>query len=278
MDSEILITKLSSFYSDNSKHANYQNIPEFVRDAINYREIINEEWRGDTARYKYILEELVELGSLSICDVGANTGFFSLSLAHRFSSANVFAFEGNRNHTEFMKIIKEAFSITNIEIENYYIDYDGIEILGQYDVLLNLNVLHHAGIDFDKDKTGYEELDRYLVEYLQKLLPKTKRIIFQMGYNWGGNKSKPIVELNDDLGKILFTTKTFNKAGWGLKKIAHITKNKSFAYVNYPEEITRMIAMGTINQDIKEYISKLELNKFSEFYRRPIFLFDRHKS
>ncbi len=152
--------RLANLYKDHSKHSNYQNIPEFVKESIGYSETINEEWRGDTARYKYIIDVVRNLKPKSVCDVGANTGLFSLSLAHQFPDVKVTAFEGNEIHVEFMTLVKEAFSLENIEIKNLYVDYEGIQYLGRYDMMLNLNVLHHAGVDFDKDIARYERLDK----------------------------------------------------------------------------------------------------------------------
>lgn len=272
MMADVLKKQLTKLYKDNSKHSNYQNIPEFVKERIGYSEVINEEWRGDTARYKYILQELDIINPTSICDIGANTGFFALSIAHKYPDCKVTAFEGNQNHVEFMNMIKKAFSMNNIEIVNQYIDYDNIDKLGTYDVMLNLNVMHHAGVDFDKDKTGFDNLDEYLIKYLKKITAKTSYVIYQMGYNWGGNKSKPIVELHNDLGKIQYSSDVFDKSGWTIKKISHTMKNGSMKYENYPDAFINIQNKGYHNPLLSNYIKVLQLNTFSEFYRRPIFV------
>jgi hypothetical protein len=272
MLAEELKKRLTNFYKDNSKHSNYQNIPEFVKNSIGYSEVINEEWRGDTARYAYIIHELERRNPKSICDIGANTGFFSLSLAYQYPNIKVMAFEGNQNHVEFMKLIKQTYTLDNIEIVNEYIDYDNIEILGNYDVMLNLNVLHHAGVDFDKDKAGFDSLDEYLVKYLKKLIVKSKNIIYQMGYNWGGDKSKPIVELQNDLGKLKYSHKIFERSGWEIQQISHITKNGTLRYKNYPDSFIDLQNKDYQKPEFLDYINALRLGTFSEFYRRPIFV------
>ena len=67
--------KLADLYNDQTKHARYQNIPEFVCQALNYSESIDENWRGDSARYQYLLKEF-SLGAEHVFgDIGANTGF-----------------------------------------------------------------------------------------------------------------------------------------------------------------------------------------------------------
>jgi hypothetical protein len=272
MPPENLKQQLTILYQDHSKHSQYQNIPEFVKETIGYSEPINEEWRGDTARYQCIVAAIEKLTPSSICDVGANTGFFSLSLAQRFPEIAVTAFEGNPNHVEFMKLIKEAFSLGNIEIKNYYIDDEGIGELGQYDMMLHLNVLHHAGVDFDKEKATYTNLQNYLITYLKKVRQNAKTMVFQMGYNWGGNKQKPIVELQDDYGKLRYSADVFAKAGWEIQAIAHVIKDGSLAYKNYPSQFSQVISHGGQNEALLEYIRSQQLQCFSEFYRRPIFL------
>jgi hypothetical protein len=272
MPSEELKNRLIELYGDRSKHSQYQNVPEFVRDSIGYAEKIDEEWRGDTARYNYIVEEIKNQKPASICDIGANTGFFSLSLAHKFPGIKVTAFEGNEKHVEFMRLIQGAFALDNLTIIEKYIDKNGIEYLGHYDMLLHLNVLHHAGVDFDKDKTNRVSLDDYLIAYFKDLIAKTNTMIFQMGYNWGGDKSQPIVELHNDFGKIDYSLGVFEKSGWKASKIAHIEKEKSLVYKNYSSSFVDALYQDRHNSSLRDIVHALGLHTYSEFYRRPIFI------
>ncbi|HVN48275.1 MAG TPA: hypothetical protein VMU30_05575 [Bacteroidota bacterium] len=277
MPIEELKEKLMALYGEQSKHSHYQNVPEFVKKSIGYSEIINEEWRGDTARYRYIVHEVEQLKPGSICDIGANTGFFSLSLANKFPNLKITAFEGNPVHVEFINLIKDAFSIGNVELKNRYVDYESIDNSGHYDLMLHLNVLHHAGVDFDTHLVNYNSFEDYAVKYFEKLKTVTNTLVFQMGFHYGGNKTLPIIKVSDDVGKILFIRSIYKRVGWRLRSVAYINRNAQgeLEYRNAPKQIIDAIEKNdTATSELVEYITKLHLDAYSEFYRRPIFIFD----
>jgi hypothetical protein len=274
---ESLRMKLHELYSDQSKHSVYQNIPEFVRDALGYTETINERWRGDSTRWEHMRGNL-EIGNESILDVGANIGFFTLSLAHKYPGTVCTALECNPNHTEFIRLVASHFSIKNVRIRSQYLDYAALESLEWYDAILHYNVLHHAGVDFDKDLVlNKESLFDYLVRYMVKIGEHCNRIVFQMGYNWGGNKMQPVVALQDDAGKIVYNCRLMLQAGWAIKAIAtsysHIGDIPVF-HKNLPEDV--IVAANardeaTLRSCLRELLDPA-IDTFSEFYRRPLFV------
>ena len=269
--------RLQALYHDDTKHANYQNIPAFVRDAMGYSESIDEGWRGDTARYRLILDEL-QIGSNQVIgDVGANTGFFTLSLAHANPQSRFVAYETNANHVDFVRLIADAFEMTNVTVLPTAVDLAGIDRLSQHDVLLHLNVLHHAGHDFDRalvDSTdGFFD---YAVDYLRRLRHKTAALVFQMGSNWGGDKATPIVPVRDDCGKIMLTQRLFAEAGWRVTSIAMATHQEdAVVYRRLPAELLEVIERNSAATEIPQlttFVDDLDLDRFpGEFYRRPIF-------
>ncbi|HGY55159.1 MAG TPA: hypothetical protein ENK44_05635, partial [Caldithrix abyssi] len=127
------IENLKKLYFDESKHSIYQNIPAFVQEALEYTVEIDERWRGDTARWQNLLQQ-VNFDQLEVIgDIGANTGFFSLSLAHRFPNLKVYAYESNANHHDFMNAIKSQFRMNNIVVENKIVDLDNVENIHRHD-------------------------------------------------------------------------------------------------------------------------------------------------
>jgi hypothetical protein len=283
MNNPELIEKLKSLYSDNSKHSRYQNIPAFVRQELGYSETIDENWRGDTARYNYLLNQFDFTKEMVIGDIGANTGFFSLSLAHKYPNLKVYAYECNPKHVEHIEIIKDYFSLSNLFVEQEMLNLKNIDNLKHHDLIINFNVLHHAGVDYDRDIVNLDNFESYATAYLAKLREKTEKIIFQMGYNWGGNKQKPIIKLSNDLDKIDFTAKIFQKAGWKIDIIAIIKKNENNYYENIRKDIFEILVNSndchTEHLDIlNDYINKLNLKVYSEFYRRPILVCKRDQS
>src|SRR5437764_15156702 len=94
--------ELKALYGDASKHSVYQSIPEFVSTALGYSEVIDDGWRGDRPRLAYLLTVRRPADGELWGDFGANTGFFTLSLAHRYPNARFAAIEAHPNHAEFL--------------------------------------------------------------------------------------------------------------------------------------------------------------------------------
>lgn len=267
------IAELEQLYFDGTKHARYQNIPGFVQDALGYTVEIDEQWRGDTARYQNLLNNFDFKNIKNIGDIGANTGFFSLSIGRRFPQIEVNAYEANANHSAFIQNIVNQFGLDNVQVHNLSVDLRGVDDLGQHDCLLNYNVLHHAGVDFDKGLATLETFAQYAEDYLGRLAGKTKYMIFQMGFHWGGNKTKPIIHVNNDAGKVLFMSEIFRKSHWKIDKIFTVRQAGIFKYVEMDNEIIETLNEHPQSAEtgIKEFYAKYDLPAFSEFYRRPIF-------
>jgi len=273
----MLKEKLEALYNDGSKHSRYQNIPAFVRNELGYTETIDENWRGDTARYTYLTETLSFGDGKSIGEIGANTGFFTLSLAHSNPSSTFYAYEINPTHAAFIQDIGDSFQMKNLVVKAQGVDMEGIALMENHDILLNYNVLHHAGVDFDSDKlSSVDEYEAYATEYLKRMAAKTKKMVFQIGSNWGGNKLKPIIPLSDDAEKIAFNARMFKNAGWKILDISlHTRLNGSLEYRAISPDILELINCCTIGEEkslIEKLVDLTEFPNFSEFYRRPIFI------
>ena len=144
-----LANELHALYQEPSKHHGYQSVPDFVTAAINYREPIDQSWRGDRCRLDYLLRALPFEHLTSVTDIGANTGYFSLSLAHAFPHLQVTACEPDRAHAKFLRTIASAFSLTNLDVIPKGVTLRALSGFQPKDAVLLLNVLHHAGYDFD---------------------------------------------------------------------------------------------------------------------------------
>jgi SAM-dependent methyltransferase len=279
-EQDALLDRLGELYSDSSKHSVYQSIPTFIQDSLNYRESINERWRGDSARWAY-LHKYLDLNNRSILDIGANTGFFTLSLAHMYPESTCTALEGNANHAEFIELVKAHYQMSNVRVLHRYLDFAGLDKLGTYDTVLLFNVLHHAGVDFDEPLIpSRDDLYAYLVRYLTKLRNHCDQLLFQMGYNWGGNKQQPIVALANDSEKYIYTNRFLQEAGWS---IAHMVATYGcddmvpVYHQNLPDDVVNAANArdaSTLRRRLDELLAP-DLDTFSEFYRRPIFVCTR---
>jgi SAM-dependent methyltransferase len=266
--------QLRQLYSDSSKHASYQNIPAFVRNALGYQEVIDESWRGDTARYAYLLTALDLRPGQCVADVGANTGFFVLALAHRYPECQFVAYESHSNHVEFMRLIIDAFDLANVVVQETAVNLQRVDSLPQFDVILHLNVLHHAGYDFDGELVNApEEVADYAASYLSRLAGKASRLAFQIGYNWGGDKTRSIVSPQDQMGMIAWLVHLLPRAYWQVDAMAFATRDEhnDIVYRDLPRNLVTASQQAGDAAELAQAVQAYQLDQFrGEFYRRPL--------
>ena len=271
--------ELKALYGDSSKHSVYQSVPDFVSEALGYSEAIDEGWRGDKPRLRYLCAVRRPADGETWGDFGANTGFFTLSLAHDYPTAHFTAIEANPNHARFIRRVAEYFGIANVQVLDHAIGLRELHDLPRFDFLLHLNVLHHAGHDFDRDLVhGPAEFPAYAVSYLQALRTRVSGMLFQLGSNWGGDKAQPLIGTREDAAKLRFFRGWLVAAGWRIEATAYPRKSPDRT-IDY-QRLTKVpdgrsdaafqLADDAANEDA---IDPSELDVFpGEFYRRPLFL------
>ena len=271
-----LLTTLPLLYEEVSKHSAYQSIPEFVTSAIGYQVPIQEEWRDDKIRWRYFSGVLTDPKLLKWCDFGANTGFFALTLAHTFPERQVLAIEANSSHARFIETVMSSFNLANLSIRTEAVTIDNLSSIPPQDVLLHLNVLHHAGMDFDKGRvSGPGDFMAYAEDYLHRLRGRTRTLVFQLGSNLWGDKSKPIVDHWDDATKLLLYCRLLIRSGWRIDHIAYASKGANgIEYSSLSETI-----VAHLRKELPETSAvQKELGRYNltqhvgEFYRRPLFI------
>lgn len=269
-------SQLRRLYQDSSKHSMYQSIPSFVQEKLEYTEEINEEWRGDTARYNYILDFFKENDFSSILDIGANTGFFSHSLAYEFPNLKVAALEPNVNHARFITEINNIFNLENMSVINTSLGIDDVEKFdGKFDSTLLLNVLHHAGVEFDVDKVTTEiEFWDYFRDFLSAFSISTT-IIMQVGYNWGGNKLKPIVKPDCLYDMFLQLLSSIDQSGWKATNVAYYG-SEFHKYIDVPNGLITPQQNKEIKDEITCWFESMKIETNSEFYKRPILIITKN--
>ncbi len=285
-DRETLVRQLQGLYADLSKHSVYQSLPPFIEEALGLRFDIDPLWRGDSVRLQHILQHANtakwQLDCASWCDFGANTGFFSLSIAHQMPHAKVLAVEANSNHAAFIAALRDAFSLNRLLVLSQNVGRGGLEELGRHSVLLHLNVLHHAGFDFDRDDVkGIADFSLYAHEYLRRLTLNAHHLVFQMGSNLWGQKTLPIVAFDDEPAKIKLYAKWLIDAGWRIEDIAYATRvsplaegdKPSVGYRSLPSALVPQCSDWAAKDDLLTFLESLRLHEHpGEFYRRPLFI------
>lgn len=244
------IERLNRLYMKTSKHSNYQKLAIDVSKIIN-QENLTIQSRQEEERFKYILKN-VNIKGKRILDIGCNTGFFSFeSLKH--GAEHVDCYEGNKSHAEFVEI---ASSLTEnyekLRVINVYFSFD--EQPEEYDLIFNLNVVHHLGDDFG-DVDSIINAKQAILECINNMSYKTKYMILQFGFNWKGDRDKCLFDKGTKQEMIDFIRKGTNKY-WTIESIG-------VAECNQKEEI--------VYDDVNEYNIKRD-DSLGEFLNRPIFV------
>jgi hypothetical protein len=214
-----LKAELQRLYADSSKHSVYQNVPDFVSAELGYTETIDEGWRGDRPRLEFLSKFRAPIDGETWMDFGANTGFFTLSLAHDYPQAAFIAVEANPNHACFIERVAHNFELRNVQVIKRAVGLRELSTLPHSDFILHLNVLHHAGHDFDADLVpDRASFPKYAASYMQALRERASTMLFQMGFNWKGDIRRCLFEKGTKAEMIDFVS----RGTGGTWKIEHI--------------------------------------------------------
>jgi len=178
-------------YSKNSKHSQYQILSNNLRKVVGGRGI-NTKTRFERERLDYILKK-IRVTEKSILDIGGNTGFFTFELLEK-GAKYVHYYDGNKEHADFVRLAAKVLHFEDkIKVTNKYISFNN-KFKEMHDISILLNVLHHIGDDYgDKDIT-IEESKKTIINQLNSLKNNTTYLVFQLGFNWQGNKKKCLFE------------------------------------------------------------------------------------
>lgn len=275
LDKAALKRELKSLYGKFSKHSSYQSIPDFVADALDYRVAIDEQWRGDRVRMRHFLPAIEPLAGRQLGDFGANTGFFSLTIAHANPDCEVLAIEANPIHAQMIRRIAQCFGLKNLRVDARPVGIGELSSLPRLDTMLHLNVLHHAGADFDREHVpDVAAFDDYAIRYLGRLHAGARSLVFQMGSNLWGDKQRPLVPMQNDGEKLVLMTRWLSTAGWIVDDIAWAERGEASGEISYRSMSTASRA-AAIAGDLSALALAIEAYRLDrhvgEFYRRPLF-------
>jgi len=183
---------LIDLYNKTSKHSHYQVLATPLKEIIPV-DMQNIRSRWERERLDFILNNL-PYKDVSIADIGGNTGYFTLELIYRGARTALF-FEGNKTHSSF---VREAISVLGwqdkVQIYPYYMTFKDDISLIDVDVTLLLNVLHHVGDDYGDQSQSIIDAKRNILHSLSLLSYRSKYLVFQLGFNWKGDKDSPLFE------------------------------------------------------------------------------------
>ncbi|MDJ0994709.1 MAG: methyltransferase domain-containing protein [Dinoroseobacter sp.] len=235
-----------------SKHSHYQALHPSLSERIELPRDYEPRKLLEAERDTFVVR-FVDFTGASVADIGANTGYFTLAaVAH--GATQVLAIEGNRRHASFLSKCVEHMELTDkINIENRYIDFVPYD-MPPFDITICFNVLHHLGDDFRSDtkrKDAFQEMAYALYE----IVKHSGTTIFQIGFNWKGDRYSPLTSSGTKREIVEFVEKSLR-------------------------DLDVEISVGCFDPETKAYQLANEKNMarfddLGEFANRPVFIIKR---
>ncbi len=248
-----------------SRHEDYQNFKDqkYQRNNNINLDQIRFEWVKKILGKKYIIKTLT--------DIGSNLGYICVKFNETFNTKCI-GYEYER--PTFLKANKIKKNLKNIKYVNKGLNIKNLNNIGDADLMVNLNVLHHAGHMYDKKIiSSNKEWKNYAIKYLKILSKKSKYLFFQTGnVNYNKNYFK-----NSETFEIL--PYILKNSGWKIIKIGSIKfLKKNIYYKTYKNNQIKKIPNIICKRDKKTkkvlyFINKKLIFKYeSGFLQRPLFL------
>ena len=249
---------LIALYQRTSKHSNYQ-VPATALAPLLGGEALSVKSRHEHERLAYILSR-VSVDGLHVADIGGNTGFFSFELLAR-GTRRVDYYEGNAAHHDFVCAAAGQLGLAGrLHAYHRYLSFEPAE-LPMLDCTLLLNVLHHLGDDFGDRSTAKDAAKQRMLACLAALARSTRLLVFQLGFNWKGDRHQPLFAGGSKAEMIEFIEQG-TAADWEIAAIG-IAERKGGEVV-YLDLCDRNIARD---------------DSMGEFLNRPIFIMrSRHEA
>ena len=200
----------------------------------------------------------MELQGKYILDIGGNTGFFSFESILN-GGEHVDFYEGNVNHAQFVNISSQYFKLEKkIRVYNEYYSFGKNE--KKYDIIFLMNVLHHVGDDYENSVTNIMQAKKQIMSEMNNESYNTEYMVFQLGYNWKGNRELPLFEAGTKFEMIEYIRNGI-KGYWDIESIG----------------IPEIEADEVVYKDLNEYnIERQE--ELGEFLNRPLFILKSTRS
>ncbi len=244
------LEKLKELYSRESKHSNYQVLPERLAKIIGTEQIVVKT-RYEVQRLKYILNN-IDVKDKTFLDIGGNTGYFTFEVIDR-GAKRVEYYEGNKVQAEFVRLAARVLGVEEkITVRDRYYNFESER--KKVDAALLLNVLHHVGDDYGGSIETATRAKEQIIKQLNSLAGKTEILVFQLGFNWKGNRDIGLFE-NGTKREMIEFIKDGIKGYWEIYRIGIAGKRGDIvAYHNLDDE--NIARDGTLG----------------EFLNRPLFI------
>ena len=247
---------LIALYAQSSKHSNYQILSDKLTNLVGND--IEVRTRYEKERLRFILDNVAVEGK-NIVDIGGNSGYFSFELIEA-GAKKLFYYEGNQSHADFVKLAAKVLEVENkIEVFDRYFSFNSELHSQNIDIILLLNVLHHVGDDYGSAELSLPKAKEEILKQLNSLADKTGILVFQLGFNWQGNRNVCLFE-NGTKQELIDFVKTGIESSWEIQSIGIAEKN------NLTVEYQPLNEQNIQRQD-----------QLGEFLNRPLFILKSKK-
>ena len=260
--------RLRSLYFASSKHGAYQPVPQEFSRLIPEAQI-DETWRSPNPRIKLLFDQLATtIPGSTIVEIGANTGFQTICLAKEFPHLKFVAVEGTEQHANFLRFSIDLLQIENLIVRNQYILPHELDSIYKNYVVLDFNVLHHAGSDFQsKSVKSVEDWWSAAVSNWFTGALNGQDYWFSSGYRMGGNVLTELHSPDDP-------------SGFCKKLLSHIDipsgYNVDFWFINSDSgdlKFERCLELEDLNSMLA--LEKSRSSFKGEYFKRPLLKFSK---
>lgn len=267
---------LQSLYDEISKHGQYQALPEFMRNDLALESDRYKHFKLCDQRLNFMYDCGVLDGMSSMVEVGANIGFFALSIAKKLPEMAVHTIEANNTFCEISRQIAGQYGLNNVKVSDAFFPFLDAGAQPAADLGVIYNVVHHGGAEYDQEECETkEDWFAYMSRVMAALSGNYKRMVIQIGYNWGGNREQPLHSVTDPTGFTLKLADIFHQSGWSVSTLG-VPVQAGDSYDYDALDLSGMTENET-SSAIEENVQLEACKDFtlSEFFRRPIFVLEK---
>lgn len=276
---ESIKDRIKALLAYDEKFRRYQTLPDFLlRDlGLDPQDYTSEQLAWDAPRYDWIVDNLPP-GVNRVTELGSSLGYFCLRLAHD-QGLSATGYEPVSAYTEVCNLFSDFAGLDDrLTFRDDPAILEFLVNLPAADLLISLNVMHHAGNIFDGEivnqRGGWRN---YALEYLSRLTEKASHLAIQTG-----NSARGIAHFPSE-DAVAFTASLLEDAGWRVNAIGVIENFDDPTYRTYPasavDEIPRVRCRRNPDTNLVEYrvgdalVAELSYGTL----QRPMFMCTRAK-
>lgn len=249
-------------HSRGEKHIGYHILPERLNALLAGSGLENRYTFHEPPRMAFFRRQ-VDFRGRSVLDIGCNIGWFLVG-ALDAGASRVVGWEGKPSCAGFLaQAIRELGEQDRFELHAGYYRFDdgpdgqaGGAAAPHFDVALLLNVLHHLGDDYGNPGLGIAAAREGMLRQLNGLARQADTLLFQLGFNWKGNRQLGLFEHGTKAEMIEFVTQG-TQGHWAVQAIGIAERDATTGAVHYAAPS----AANLPRQD-----------ELGEFLNRPLFV------